>query len=66
MIDLSFNEEQHTADYLDAMADISAEIEDAMRESSQDEWDGVEEISNAEKFACDHYNERYIIHDPRN
>lgn len=65
MVDYSFHDEQRSADYLDAMADIAAEMEDAMRESSQDEWDGVEEISSAEKFACDHYNERYLIHDQR-
>jgi hypothetical protein len=66
MSDYSFHEQQHTADYLDAMADIHNEIEEAMRESSQDDWDGVEEISSAERNACDHYNERYVIHDQRN
>lgn len=24
-------------------------------------WDGIDEISSAERNACDHYNERYII-----
>jgi hypothetical protein len=27
------------------------------------EWDGIEEISSAERNACDHYNERYVIND---
>ena len=31
-----------------------------MRESEQSEWDGINEISDAERNACDHYNERYI------
>jgi hypothetical protein len=24
-------------------------------------WDGIDEISDAERNACDHYNERYVI-----
>jgi hypothetical protein len=24
------------------------------------EWDGIDEISNEERNACDHYNERYV------
>jgi hypothetical protein len=32
-----------------------------MRESQQSEWDGIDEISSAERNACDHYNERYVI-----
>jgi hypothetical protein len=63
MADSSFMDQQRNSDYLDAMADIAAEMEEAMRESSQDEWDGVEEISSAERNACDHYNERYVIND---
>lgn len=49
------------ADYLDAMADLAYEQEQATRESSQSDWHGVEEISSEERNACDHYNERYII-----
>jgi len=66
MIDHSIHQLQHISDLLDAAADIYAELEEAMRESSQDEWDGVEEISSAERNACDHYNERYVINDSRN
>ena len=46
------------ADYMDAMADRLADIDDAIRESEQDEWGGVEEISAEERYACDLYNER--------
>ena len=53
----------YNADLLDAMADIAYEQEQAMRESLQSEWDGIEEISSAERNACDHYNERYVIND---
>lgn len=60
MKDPNFIDEQRNADYLDAMADIAYEQEESMRESSQCEWDGVEEISNEEKYACDNYNERFI------
>lgn len=62
MSDQSFYDEQRAADYLDAMADIASELEEAMRESNQADWDGLEEISSAERNACDHYNERYVIH----
>jgi len=48
------------ADMLDALADIAYEQEQAMRESEQSEWDGIDEISDAERNAFDHYNERYI------
>jgi hypothetical protein len=50
------------------MADRIYELEEAMREAEQDGWTGVfnDEISNEERYACDHYNERYVIHDPRN
>ena len=58
--DSEFIDEQRNADYLDAMADIANEQEEAMRESSQYEWDGIEEISNEERYACDHYNERFV------
>jgi hypothetical protein len=57
---LDFIDEQRNADMLDALADIAHEQEQAMRESEQSEWDGVDEISDAERNACDHYNERYV------
>jgi hypothetical protein len=53
----------YDADFLDAMADMAYEQEQAIRESEQSEWDGIEEISSAERNACDHYNERYVIND---
>ena len=53
----------YEADYMDAMADRLADIEEAMRESDQSDWDGIDDISSAERNACDHYNERYIIND---
>lgn len=53
----------YNADLLDAMADMAYEQEQAMRESEEFEWDGIEEISSAERNACDHYNERYVIND---
>ena len=56
-----FIDEQRNADMLDALADIAHEQEQAMRESEQSDWDGIDEISNAERNACDHYNERYVI-----
>jgi len=34
-------DQPYTADMLDALADIADEQELAMRESEQDEWDGV-------------------------
>jgi hypothetical protein len=63
MRDPDFIDEQRNADALDAMADRAYELEEAMRESSQDDWDGIEEISSTERYACDHYNERYVIND---
>ena len=63
MRDPNFIDEQRNADALDAMADRAYELEEAMRESSQDDWDGIEEISSMERYACDHYNERYVIND---
>ena len=57
---IDFIDEQRNADLLDAMADIAHEQEQAMRESLQSEWDGIDEISDAERNACDHYNERYV------
>jgi hypothetical protein len=65
MRDPDFIDEQRNADYLDAMADRAYELEEAMREAEQDGWTGVfnDEISNEERYACDHYNERYVTHD---
>jgi hypothetical protein len=59
MRDLAFIDEQRNADLLDAMADIAYEQEQAMRESNQSDWDGIDEISVEERYACDHYNERF-------
>lgn len=61
MRDPNFIDEQRNADYLDAMSDLAYEQEQAIHESNQDDWDGIEEISSAERNACDHYNERYVI-----
>jgi hypothetical protein len=58
-MDLAFIDEQRNADLLDAMADLVYEQEQAMRESNQSDWDGIDEISVEERNACDHYNERY-------
>ena len=58
---MEFIDEQRTADMLDALADIAHEQEEAMREAEQSEWDGIDEISDAERNACDHYNERYVM-----
>jgi hypothetical protein len=52
-------DQNYNADLLDAMADIAYEQEQAMRESNQSDWDGIDEISVEERNACDHYNERY-------
>lgn len=60
MRDLTFIDEQRNADLLDAMADIAYEQEQAMRESNQSDWDGIDEISVEERNACDHYNERFV------
>ena len=58
---IDFIDEQRNADMLDAMADIAYEQEQAMRESLQSEWDGINDISVEERNACDHYNERYVL-----
>ena len=58
---MEFIDEQRTADMLDALADVAHEQEEAMRETEQSEWDGIDEISDAERNACDHYNERYVM-----
>lgn len=34
-------DENYNADLLDAMADMAHQQEEAMRESNQDEWEGV-------------------------
>ena len=60
-MNIDFIDVQRNADYLDALADLAFEQEEAMRESNQSDWDGVEEISSAERNACDHYNERYVL-----
>lgn len=67
MRDPGFIDAQRNADYLDAMADRAYELEQAMRETEEDEWAGVinDEISNEERYACDYYNERYLINDYR-
>jgi len=54
-------DENYNADFLDAWADFAYQQEQAMRESEQSEWDGIDEISSAERNACDYYNERYVI-----
>jgi len=58
---MDFIDEQRNADLLDAMADIAYEQEQAMRESDQSQWDGIDDISIEERNACDHYNERYVL-----
>lgn len=59
---MDFIDEQRSADMLDALADLAYEQEQAMRETEQNEWNGVysDEISAEERNACDHYNERYV------
>lgn len=39
MRDPNFIDEQRNADYLDAMADLAYEQEEAMRESNPQEWE---------------------------
>jgi len=58
-----FFNEQSAADYLDALSDIASELEDAMRESNQSDWDGIAEISSTEINVHLHTNERYVKHD---
>ena len=53
-------DQNYNADLLDAMADIAYEQEQAMRESNQSDWDGIDKISVEERNACDHYNERFV------
>lgn len=60
-MNLDFIDEQRNADLLDALADLAQEQEDAMRESEQEDWDGVQDISKEELYACDYYNERYVL-----
>ena len=63
MIPLTELDNNYNADLMDAMADIALEQEEAMRESNQSDWDGIDDISSAERNACDHYNERYVVND---
>lgn len=58
---MEFIDEQRNADMMDALADIEADKQEAMRETDPSDWDGVEEISSAERNACDHYNERFVV-----
>lgn len=64
--DHGFIDEQRAADWLDAMADREEEkrasMEEYFSELEKDEsyWP-EEEISKEEKYACDHYNERFVI-----
>ena len=44
---MDFIDEQRNSDMLDALADIAYEQEEAMRESEQSEWDGIDQISDA-------------------
>jgi len=60
MTNLQALDENYNADYLDALADLAYEQEQAMRESDLEEWDGIDDISVEERNACDHYNERYV------
>ena len=53
-------DQNYNADLLDAMADLAYEQEQAMRESNQSDWGGIDEISVEERNACDHYNERFV------
>lgn len=59
MRDPGFIDEQRAADYLDCMADIHDELVEAMRDTNPEDWDGMEDISREERYACDMYNERY-------
>mgnify|MGYP003608932526 CR=1 FL=1 len=59
LTELAELQDQATADYLAALADLAHQQDQAMLESEQSDWDGVDEISSAERNACDHFNERY-------
>jgi hypothetical protein len=73
MRDPGFIDEQRNADAMDAMADIEEEKRAAALEYFEEvgdedmyntdptDWWPQDEISSAEKHACDHYNERYVI-----
>lgn len=72
-----FIDEQRNADYLDAMADLIEEQLEAMHQSDPNDWIGYDssndysgaltsslygpELSVEEVYACDHYNERYVL-----
>lgn len=60
MRDPDFVDEQRNADLLDAMADTFADQQEAMRESTPQEWIGyTPELSAAEVNDYRRYNERY-------
>jgi hypothetical protein len=73
MRDPDFIDEQRNADMLDAMADIEEEKRAAaleyfeevgdedMHNTDRSDWWPQDEISSAEKYACDHYNERFVV-----
>jgi len=61
LTELAELQDQAKADYLDAMADLAHQQDQAMLESEQSDWDGVDEISSAERNACDYFNERYVV-----
>jgi hypothetical protein len=46
MSDYSFYDEQRASDYLDAMADIASELEEAMRESDPEDWSSPPQQTN--------------------
>jgi len=41
MRDPDFIDEQRNADFLDAMADMAYELDEAMRETDPSDWEGV-------------------------
>jgi len=43
MTNLQALDENYNADYLDALADLAYEQEQAMRESDQEEWEGYDD-----------------------
>lgn len=66
MHDPDFIDEQRNADLVDAMADLEEEKRESMEEyfselEKDDSYWPDEEISSAERNACDHYNERFVV-----
>lgn len=66
------------SDYLDAMADLWEEQQEAMHETDPEDWIGFvpqedyrgatasflyngDDISMEDKYACEHYNEPYVL-----